>query len=72
MPLDLKSRRAASLRIARVASHLHQAGKQLQAARNSAPDRYLQKQLGRLAVDLRELSSPIAGLASVLARGGDR
>jgi hypothetical protein len=64
--------RAASIHLARVVSYLHRAGQQLTAATHTAPNRYHQQQLRRLIVDLRELSSPIAGLASVIARGGDR
>lgn len=64
------SNRAASLRVARAASHLHQAGKQLAAASHAAPDRYHQQRLRRLLADLRELSLPVAGLASSLERGG--
>jgi len=64
--------RAASLRVARAASHLNQAGRQLSAATHAAPDRYHQQRLRRLLVDLRELSLPIAGLAASLERGGGR
>ena len=63
---------AASKRLARAVSHLQRAGKQLSAATHAAPNRYHQKQLRRLAIDLRELSQPIAGIASTLARGGER
>lgn len=66
------SNRAASLRLARAVSHLQRAGQQLSAATNAAPNRHHQNQLRRLAIDLREVSLPIAGLASLLARGGDR
>lgn len=62
--------RAATLRVTRAASHLNQAGKQLAAATSAAPDRYHQQRLRRLLADLRELSLPIAGLASSLERGG--
>ena len=66
------SNREASLRLSRVVSHLQRAGQQLSAATHAAPNRYHQKQLRRLAIDLREVSSPIAGLASKLKLGGDR
>jgi hypothetical protein len=72
MPLNPKLNRVARLRLTRAVSHLQRAGQQLSAATHAAPNRYHQKQLRRLAIDLRELSSPIAGLASMLARGGDR
>ena len=72
MQLDLKSNRAASLRLARVVSHLHQAGQQLTAATHAAPNRYQEKQLSRLEVDLRTLLAPIEGLASFLERERDR
>jgi hypothetical protein len=72
MQLDLKSNRAASLRIARALSHLQQAGRQLRAATHAAPTRYHQQQLRRLTVDLRALSAPIEGLASFLERKGGR
>ena len=62
--------RAASLRVARAASHLNQAGRQLAAATHAAPDRYHQQRLRRLAADLRELSLPLAGLVSSIERGG--
>ena len=61
--------RAASIHLARVASHLTQAGKQLSAATHAVPDRYHQQRLRRLAVDLRELSLPLMGLVSSLERG---
>ena len=64
------SSRTASLRLARAVSHIQQAGQQISAAINVAPDRYHQQRLRRLEVDLRELSSPIAGLATILSRGG--
>jgi hypothetical protein len=62
--------RAASIRVARAASHLNQAGRQLAAATQAAPDHYHQQRMRRLLADLRELSLPIAGLASSLQRGG--
>jgi len=64
------SNRAASIRVSRAASHLNQAEKQLAAASEAAPDRHLQQRLRRFAVDLRELSLPLAGLALSLHRGG--
>lgn len=64
------SNRAASLRVARAASHLHQAGKQLAAATQAAPNRYHRDRLHRLLVDLRELALPVTGLVSSLERGG--
>jgi hypothetical protein len=70
MQLDPKLNRAASLRVARAVSHIQRAGQQLTAATNAAPDRYHQKRLRRLSVDLRELSQPLAGLVSSLERGG--
>jgi hypothetical protein len=72
MSLDPKLTRAASLRVARAASHLNQAVRQLTAATHAAPSRYHQQQLRRLAVDLRVLSEPIEGLATFLKRGGGR
>lgn len=70
MKLDLKLNRVASRRLARAVSHLQSAGQQIAAATQVAPTRYHQKQLRRLAVDIRTLSAPIAGLASLLERGG--
>jgi hypothetical protein len=64
--------RAASIRLARAVSHLQRAGQQLTAATHAAPDRYHQQQLRRLAVDLRALSLPIEGLASLLGHGRGR
>jgi hypothetical protein len=65
------SNRAASRHLVRAASNLNKAGRDLVAATQAAP-RYHQKQLRNLVADLRQLSSPVAGLASRLARGGDR
>jgi hypothetical protein len=70
MQLDLKSTRAASIRLARTVSYLQRAGQELIAATHAAPNRYHQQQLRRLAVDLRAISGPIEGLASHLERGG--
>lgn len=70
MPLDPKFSRAASIRLARVVSHLRRAGQQLAAATHPAPNPYHQEQIRRLAADLRELSSPLAGLLSAIERGG--
>lgn len=64
--------RVASVRVARAASHLNQAGRQLAAATDAAPDRYHRQRLRRLLADLRALSLPVAGLASSLERGGGR
>jgi hypothetical protein len=61
---------AASRHIARVASHLNQAGKQLSAATQAAPNRYHQQRLRRLLADLRGLSLPVDNLASSLQRRG--
>jgi hypothetical protein len=71
-PLDLNSDRVSSRRLGRALTHLYGASRQLEAACHSATDRYHQKQLRRLAVDLRTLSEPIAGLATFLERGGGR
>lgn len=65
------SNRTASIRLSRAVCHLRRAGQQLSAATHAAP-RYHQKQLRNLIADLRQVSSPIAGLALFLARGGDR
>ena len=62
----------ASIRLARAISHLQRAGQHLNAATYAAPNHYHQKQLRRLAVDLRTLSAPILGLASSLEHRGDR
>ena len=70
MTLDMKSSHTASLRLARVASHLNQAGKQLAAARNAAPDRHSREKLFRLARDLQELSQPVARIVAAI-KGGD-
>jgi hypothetical protein len=70
--LNSSSSRIASIRLARVVSHLQRAGQQLRAATHTAPTRYQQQQLRRLAVDLRALSAPIEGLASFLEHGGGR
>ncbi len=61
---------AASVRVARAASHLHQANQQLAAATHAKLGRYCQHRLRRLMADLRELSLPLAGIALRLERGG--
>jgi hypothetical protein len=72
MSLQTKSGYVASLRCARTASHLHQAFEQLTAATHAAPDRYHQKQLRALGVDLRELAESIAEIVASRKRGGRR
>lgn len=72
MSLDMKFNHAASLRLARAASHLNQAGQQLAAARNAAPDRHNREKLHRLARDLQELSQPVARMVAALEREGGR
>jgi hypothetical protein len=62
--------RAASIRVARAASHLHQAGRQLAAASHATRNRYHQERLRCLLADLRELSLPMTGLVSSLQRRG--
>jgi hypothetical protein len=71
MRLGRKSNLIASKKLVRVVTNLNRAGQQLVAATHAAP-RHHQKQLRNLVADLRQLSSPIAGLASFLARGCDR
>lgn len=66
------SHRAATLRLARAVSYIQRAGQQLTAATQAAPTRYHQKQLRRLAIDLRAFSAPILGLASSLEHRGGR
>jgi hypothetical protein len=63
---------AASIRLARVASHLNQAGREFTAAFQAAPDRYHRNQLHNLTLDLRELTSSIATIVDSLKRGGRR
>jgi hypothetical protein len=70
MKLQPKSTRAASRNISRAISHLHRAGEDLCAATRVVPSGYHQKQIRRLAVDLRALCMPIEGLAAFFERGG--
>lgn len=64
-----ESYRAASLRLARVVSHLRRAGQQLSTASIAGLDHYHREEMHRLAVDLRSLSLPIELIAASLDRG---
>lgn len=63
------SRRAASRRLERAITLLHRAGRQLDAASHAAPDRFHRDRLYNLALGLRELSLPLARIASRLQKG---
>jgi hypothetical protein len=69
-PLELTSSRAASRRLARAVTLLNRAGQQLDGASHAAPDRFHRDHLHFLATGLRELSLPLARIASVLQKGG--
>lgn len=62
------SRRIASRRLARV-TLLNLAGRQLDGASHTAPDRFHRDRLRFFATGLRELSLPLSRIASHLDRG---
>jgi len=72
MSLKHRSARGASIRLSRVVFHLLRARRELIAAKDSALDRYHQQQLHQLIFDLRELSSPLGGIAESLEQEGER
>ena len=62
----------ASKHIARAASLLNRAEKQLSAASTTASDHYHRDQLQGLAFDLRRLDAPLLRLAHSVVSGGGR
>jgi len=66
------SSRAASRRLARAASLLNLASKQLNAASDVSPDRYHRTKFHNLALGLREFTLPLSRIASVLERRCDQ
>lgn len=65
-----KSECTSSPQLVRAAAHLELAERQILAALQSAPNRYLRKRLHRLRVDLRVLTYPIDALVESLNREG--
>jgi hypothetical protein len=70
--LDTPSNRIASRRLTRAVSLLTRAGRQLYCASQSVPDRFHRDRLHFFAKGLRELSLPLARIASRLEKGGER
>ena len=71
--LSVESRlsyQTASRRLARVVTLLYRAGKQLDAASKEAPDGYHADRLYYFATGLRDLSLPLARIASQLEKRG--
>lgn len=69
--LERSSNRFASRRLTRAVTLLHRAGRQLDTASQTAPDRYNRDLLHNLALGLRELSLPLSRIASRLEKGGE-
>ena len=66
----LHSTRIASRRLTRAITLLSRAGKQLDSASQTVPDRYQMDRLRFLATGLRDLSLPLSRIASRLEKGG--
>ena len=66
-----QTHRVASRRLSRAVTLLFRAGKQLEAASNSTPDKYNSDRLRSLSIGLRELSLPLSRIASRFTKGGD-
>lgn len=63
--------RAASRRLAKAVTLLLRAGKQLDAASRTAPDKYNADRLRFFATGLRDVSLPLYRIASRLEKGGE-
>ena len=70
--LDTPSSRIASRRLTRAVTLLTRAGRQLYCASLAAPDRFNRDRLHFFADGLRELSLPLARIASRLEKAGER
>ena len=66
------SPRAASRRLARAVTLLNLAGRQLDRASHTAPDRFHRDRLRFFATGLRDLSLPLSRIASRMEKGGDQ
>jgi len=66
------SSRAASRQLTKAVILLFRAGKQLDAASRTSPDRYHADRLRFFASGLRDLSLPLSRIASRLEKGGVR
>jgi hypothetical protein len=71
MKLDNVSPRIASRRVTRALTLLHRASRQLEAASQSAPDRYHKDEIFSFALGLRGLCLPLGRVASRLERGAE-
>jgi hypothetical protein len=69
--LNLTSPRIASRRLRRAVTLLFRAGKQLDAASITSPDRYGAERLRFFATGVRDVALPLSKIASCLERGRD-
>lgn len=69
--LERNSSRTSSRRVIRAVTLLYRAGRQLDTASQTAPDRYNRDRLHDLASGLRSLSLPLSRIASRLENGGE-
>jgi hypothetical protein len=70
--LDNRSRRFATRHFSKAVTLLLRAGKQLDAASRTAPDKYHTERLQFLAAGLRDVTLPLSKIASCLQKGGGR
>jgi hypothetical protein len=71
-PLHNTSNRIASRRLSKAVTLLFRAGKQLDAASRTAPDKYHADRLRFFATGLRDVSLPLYRIASRLEKGGEQ
>jgi hypothetical protein len=69
--LDTTSNRVASRRLSKAVTLLFRAGKQLEAASRTAPDKYHADHLRFIATGLRGVTLPLYRIASRLEKGGE-
>jgi hypothetical protein len=70
-PLQNTSARIASRRLSQAVTFLFRAGKQLDAASRTAPDKYNADRLRLFATGLRDVTLPLHRIASRLQKGGE-
>jgi hypothetical protein len=70
-PLHARSNRIASRRLCKAVTLLFRAGKQLDAASRTAPDKFNADRLRFFATGLRDVTIPLHRIASQLQKGGD-
>jgi len=71
-PLHNSSNRIASRRLSKAVTLLFRAGKQLDAASRTAPDKYHADRLRFLATGVRDVTLPLCRIASHLEKRGVR